>query len=102
MPPTKPFIFYFSLMIRYDTIRDAILTCAQKPTSVTLIYCTEPTTKKWKTEKVKSKKQICSEVSVGLNSPGFHVVSPEQKREAMVGRIWRKGRIIAWNKRVTV
>jgi len=28
----------------------------------------EPTTKKWKTEKLKSKKRICSEVSV--NSPG--------------------------------
>jgi len=37
--------------IRYDTIRDAILTCAQKPTRVSLIYGTEPTTKKWNTEK---------------------------------------------------
>ena len=36
---------------RYDTIRDAILTCAQKPTSVSLIYCTEPTTKKCKNRK---------------------------------------------------
>ena len=39
------------------TIRDAILMCAQKPTWVCLIYRTE--TKKWKTEKLKSKKQIC-------------------------------------------
>ena len=39
----------------YDTIRDAILTCARKPTWVRLIYRTEPTTKKWKTEKLKSK-----------------------------------------------
>ena len=39
------------------------LTCAQKPTRVSLIYRTEPTTK------LKSKnKRICSEVSV--NSPG--------------------------------
>jgi len=30
----------------YDTIRDAILTCARKPTQVSLIYHTEPTTKK--------------------------------------------------------
>ena len=30
----------------YDTIRDAILTCARKPTKVSLIYRTEPTTKK--------------------------------------------------------
>ena len=32
--------------IRYDTTRDAILTCARKPTWVSLIYRTEPTTKK--------------------------------------------------------
>ena len=54
--------------LRNDTIRYAILTCAQKLTWVSLIYRTEPTTKKWKTEKLKSKKRICSEVSV--NSPG--------------------------------
>ena len=32
--------------IRYDTIRCAILTCARNPTSVSLIYRTETTTKK--------------------------------------------------------
>jgi len=41
---------------RYDTIRDAILMCAKKVTGVSLMYHTEPTTKKWKTEKLKSKK----------------------------------------------
>jgi len=35
-------------------IREAILTCAQKPTRVSLIYSTEPITKKLKTEKVKN------------------------------------------------
>jgi len=40
--------------IRYDTIRDAILASAQKPTRVSLIYRTEPTTKKWTTEKLNS------------------------------------------------
>ena len=40
-------------MIQYDTIRDAILTCARKPTSVSLIYRTEPTIKKCKTQKLK-------------------------------------------------
>jgi len=40
--------------IRYDT-RDATLTCDRKPTRVSLIYRTEPTTKKCKTEKLKSK-----------------------------------------------
>jgi len=42
--------------VRYDTIRDVILTCTRKPTWVSLIYCMEPTTKKCKTEKLKSKK----------------------------------------------
>ena len=37
-----------SLTTRYDTIRDAVLTCARKPTWVSLIYRTEPTTKKCK------------------------------------------------------
>ena len=43
------------LIERYDTIRDAILTCARKPTWVGLIYCMETTTKSVKTEKLKSK-----------------------------------------------
>jgi len=42
--------------LNYDAILDAILTCAEMPTWVSLIYRTEPTTKKWKTEKLKSKK----------------------------------------------
>ena len=51
------------------TIRDAILTCARKPTWVSLIYRTEPTTKKCKNrKKTKGRKQICSEIAV--NSPG--------------------------------
>ena len=41
--------------LTHDTIRDDILTCARKPTGVSLIYRTEPTTKKCKTEKLKSK-----------------------------------------------
>ena len=58
----------FVVDLRYDTIRDAILTCARKPTWVSLIYRTEPTTKKCKNRKTKSRKQICSEITV--NSPG--------------------------------
>ena len=41
--------------VRYDTIRDAILTCARKPTRVSLIYRTEPTTKKCKNRRKKLK-----------------------------------------------
>jgi len=40
--------------IRYDTrLRDALLTCARKPTRVSLIYRTESTTKKFKNRKSK-------------------------------------------------
>jgi len=42
-------------VLQYDTIRDAILTCARKPTWVSLIYRTETTTKNCKTEKLESK-----------------------------------------------
>jgi len=40
----------------YDTIWHAILTCARKLTSVSLIYRTQPTTEKWKKDKVKTDK----------------------------------------------
>ena len=50
--------------IRYDTIRDDILTCARKLTRVSLIHRTEPTSKNGKNRKTKK----CSIVSV--NSPG--------------------------------
>ena len=53
----------------YDT--SYYLTCARKLTWVSLVYRTEPTTKKCKTEKKrKSKKRICSEVTVNsLGNP---------------------------------
>jgi len=75
-----------------DTIRDAILTCARKPTWVSLIYRTETTTKKCKKkEKLKSKKWICSEVTVNnLGTPCSQ--SWRRKGKAAVGRICRKGR----------
>ena len=69
---------------RYDTIRDAILTCARKPTRVSLIYRTE-TTKTCKTEKkLKSKKRMLRSSSKSR--------SWRRKRKAAVGRICRKGR----------
>jgi len=43
----------------------------------------EPKTKKWKTEKVKSKKRICSEVSVSEES----VESVQKKKK----RLWWEG-----------
>ena len=79
------------LEIRYDTIRDAILTYARKPTWVGLIYRTELTTKKCKNrKKTKSRKQICSEITVNsLGNPC--IVNPEEEKErAAVWRIYRK------------
>ena len=70
---------HVTIRIRYDTIglRDAILTCARKPTWVSLIYRTEPTTKKCKNrKKTKSRTQICSEITVNsLGNPGSEYLS---------------------------
>ena len=52
--------------IRYDT--RCYINCARKPTWVSLIYRTEPTTKKCKNRKTINRKQICSEITV--NSQG--------------------------------
>jgi len=65
----------------YDSLRDAIIMCARKLTWVSLIYCTEPTIKKCKIEKLKGKNRICSEVTV--NSLG----NPWSQSW------WRKGRL---------
>jgi len=65
---------------RYDTIRDAILTCARKPTWVGLIYRTEPTTKNCKTEKLKSKNRYVRSNSKSL---GNRVVSSEEEEERL-------------------
>jgi len=67
--------------IRYDTIRGAILTFARKPTRVSLIYRTEPTTEKCKTEKTKKEKPICSEVTVKVW--GIRVVSHEEEKKRL-------------------
>ena len=73
-----------------DTIRDAILRCNQKLTRVSLIYRTEPTSKKWKNRK---KLQVKMHMlrSIGKQS-GESVQSVlTKKRKAMVGRICTKG-----------
>jgi len=52
-----------------------------------------------KTEKkLKSKKRICSGVSLKVR--GIRAVSLEEERKATMGRICRKGRFYAWNERV--
>jgi len=66
--------------VYYDTIRDATLTCARKPTWVSLIYRTETTTKNCKTEKLKSKNGYARSNSESL---GNHVVSPEEEKERL-------------------
>jgi len=75
-----------------DTIRDAILTCAQKLTRDSLIYRTETTTKKCKTEKLKSKKMDMLR-SIGKQSGESVESVPKKKRKATVGMTCRKGRV---------
>ena len=81
----------FERTLRYDTIRDAILTHSQKLTRVAYSTALIQQPKGGKTEKVKSKKRVCSEVSV--NSPGNPWSQSQRKKEGFaVGRICGKGR----------
>jgi len=58
----------------------------------------EPKTKKkWKCEKIESKKNGYANKSTVWGICG---VSLKKKRKAMVGRICRKGRFLGWNERV--
>ena len=76
-----------------DTIRDAVVACAQKPTLVRLIYRTEPTTKKCKTEKLKSKKtDMDIRRSISKQSGESMLTVLKKKRKATVGRNCGKGR----------
>jgi len=77
---------------RCDTIRDAILTCAQKLTRVSLIYRTEPTTKKWKTEKVNSKNGYAQKYRQTVH--GIGGVSPEEK-EGYGGKDLQKRKVLS-------
>ena len=52
--------------------------------AVSLNYCTEPKTIKWKTENISIGKQSVREIS--------ELVLLEKKRKAYVGKICRKGR----------
>jgi len=63
---------------------------------VNLIYRTEPTTKKCKTEKktLKSKKWICSEVTVNsLGNPC--IFSPEEEQEGYGGKDLQKMEVLS-------
>ena len=71
----------------YDTIRDAILTWARKPTWVGLIYSTQTTTKNCKTEKLKSKNSLTVK-SLGESCSQ----SWRRKRKAAARKICRKRR----------
>ena len=65
------------LSIRYDTIRDVILTCSRKPTRVGLIYRTKTTTKNCKREKLKS----TAYARGNRKSLRNYVVSAEEEKE---------------------
>jgi len=71
----------------YDTIRDAVLTCAQKPTRVSLTYRTEPTTEKYKkTDMLRS---------IGKQSRGIRGVSPEEEKEGYGGKRLQKMKVLS-------
>ena len=73
----------------HDTIWDAILICAQKPTRVSLIDRTEPTTKKWKTEKILKSEKTDIVRSIGKQSESVESVR-NKKKKATIRRICRK------------
>jgi len=81
-------------IVGYNTIRDAILTCARKPTWVSVICRTEPTTKKCKNRKTKSRKQIWSEIT--LNSLGNPCSeSWKRKRKGCSGKDLQKTKVLS-------
>ena len=83
-----------NLCLLYDTVRDAILTCARKPTWVSLIYRTETTTKKCNNRKTKSTKQICSEIAVNsLGNPCSE--SWRRKRKGCSGKDLQKRKVLS-------
>ena len=57
-----------------------------------LIYCTEPTTKKWKTKKVK--KRTCSEVS-GNSPRGIRGVSSDEEKEGYGGKDLQERKVLS-------
>jgi len=112
--------------VRYGTIRNAILTsssssssdngadsipsniaprithqfitCSLKLTQVSLIYRTEPKTKKGKQKTTKELKTDMLK-SVGKRSRKSVEYVVKKERKATVGRICRKGKVQAWNRR---
>jgi len=85
-------LFSAVLTYRYDTIRDAILTCARKPTRVSLIYRTETTTKNCKTEKLKSKNRYARSNSKSLWN---HVARPEGEKRGCSGNDLQKRKALS-------
>ena len=76
--------------IRCDMVRDAILTCVQKLTRVSLIYRTETITKKCKTEKkLKSKKTDM------LRSIDKQPGESEEEKEGCGGKHLQKRKVLS-------
>jgi len=63
----------------YDTIREAILKCAQKPTWVSLIYRTKTTTKKCQTEKRIWLDDFSSFLSFAATTPHEFIITGDFK-----------------------
>ena len=75
-------------------IRDTGLTRTQKPTWVSLIYRTEPTTTKCENrKKTKKQKKIIYAQKYRSVLRGIHVVSPEEEKEGYGGKDLQKGEV---------
>jgi len=76
---------------KYDTIRDAILTFAQRLTWVSIIYRTKPTTKKWKIWKL-----VCVKTDM------LRGIGKQSGKSAESVLKWRQSHIITYKKLASV
>jgi len=76
------------------TIRDAIVKCAQKPTRVSLIYHTEPTTKKWKNRKTKKVKNGYAQKR-RKTVRRIRGISPEEEKVGYDGKDLQKRKVLS-------
>jgi len=84
----------WELYLRYNT--RCCFNVHSKADMSQLIYHMEQTTKKWKTQRLKSRKKlICSEVSVNTTVWGNHVISPEEEKEGYCGKDLQKRKVLS-------
>ena len=78
---------YTPATIRYDTIRDATLTCALKLSRVSLIYRTEPTPK--------SGKKVKTDMLSKQSGESVESVPKKKKRKGYGGKDLQKRKVLS-------